>query len=837
MKASLQKIYNIFKLEAANGFDNRAVIGGLDRICNTWEAEARDDKLPEELLVIIATNLRDYPHLSTGSRKDVLEGLWRRIQKETGINLELDFSKVKEFKPASQDKPHQKAGTISSGKIVPKKSTLQSSEKPISLSTPNELITALDAPVNVLAGVGERHAQTLAKLGIRTLRNLLYFFPRRYDDYSQLKPINRLNYGDEVTIIGTLDSLGHRRVREGKTELIEAILNDGTGALRITWFNQPWIAKRLQVGTQYAISGKIDQYLGRLHISNPEPEPIDQQMLTSGRIVPVYPLTEQITQRWLRKLIHQVVNYWALRIQDHLPDTIRNNENLLHLSDALQQIHYPDNFEKLKAARNRLAFDELFLLAFGILQQKKHWQNRSGRIFVPPTGWIDSIKKLLPYSLTNAQNRTLDEILQDFGSGHPMNRLLQGDVGSGKTIIAAIASILVCQQNAQVALMAPTSILAEQHYQYLRHLIANIRAAIIETPPEFVLREENIALLIGSTTEGEKQKIREKLINGEIKLLIGTHALIESPINFSDLQLVIIDEQHRFGVSQRSTLREKGENPHLLVMTATPIPRSLALTIYGDLDLSIIDELPPNRQVVSTYILKPGDRERAYNLIRREVEEGKQAFIIYPLVEEKETSEAKAAVEEYQRLKNEIFPHLQIGLLHGRMTPDDKEIIMECFRNGEFSILVSTTVVEVGVDIPNASVMLIEGANRFGLAQLHQLRGRVGRGGAKAYCLLIPQDFLDSENERLSVMASTNDGFILAQQDLEQRGPGQFLGLRQAGFSELKFANLMDILLIEKARKQAQELLANDPDLSQNQYKHLGQELASFWDGGKGDIS
>jgi ATP-dependent DNA helicase RecG len=422
-----------------------------------------------------------------------------------------------------------------------------------------------------------------------------------------------------------------------------------------------------------------------------------------------------------------------------------------------------------------------------------------------------------------------------------MNRLLQGDVGSGKTIVAALAIAMVSHEGAQAALMAPTSILAEQHYKNLLQLLAaQPQAAGIDDPPGAsspIPDESQIRLMIGATPEAEKRLIRSGLSDGSIKLVIGTHALIEDPVTFSNLELVIVDEQHRFGVEQRAALRAKGQSPHLLVMTATPIPRSLALTIYGDLDLSIMDEMPPGRQPVGTFVLTPRERERAYALIRSQVEQGRQAFIVYPLVEENEDSTTRAAVDEQARLQKEVFPHLKLGLLHGRMRPEDKDQAMTDFRNGDYHILVSTTVIEVGVDVPNATVMLIEGANRFGLAQLHQLRGRVGRGADKSFCLLIPDKADEAENERLQVMASTNDGFILAERDLEQRGPGQFLGTRQAGYAEFQFASLSDIRLIEKSRRLAQALFEQDPDLGRPEHQLLALAYQRAWGGGRGDIS
>jgi ATP-dependent DNA helicase RecG len=627
----------------------------------------------------------------------------------------------------------------------------------------------------------------------------------------------------------------------GKLQRVEAIVTDGTGTLRVSWFNQVWIARRLNTGAHISLSGKVSQYLGRPVMDNPSWEPLEQQQLSTNRIVPVYALTAQITQRWLRRLINQVITYWAPRLPDPLPVELRRSAEIVDLHTAISQAHFPDSWEQLKTAQDRLAFDEIFLLQLGVLSQRRAWQDRTAKTFTFEPEWLDEQLGRLPYSLTGAQQKAIQDISHDLASGRPMNRLLQGDVGSGKTVVAALAIAMVTRDGSQAALMAPTSILAEQHYKSLVKLLAaQPQAAGIDDPiagPTDTLHEEQVRLMVGATPEAEKQEIRSGLADGSIKLVIGTHALIEDPVIFKDLELVVIDEQHRFGVDQRAALRSKGSSPHLLVMTATPIPRSLALTIYGDLDLSIMDEMPPGRQPVGTFVVPPRERERAYALIRNQVEQGRQAFIVYPLVEENDDSPAKAAVDEQIRLQNEIFSHLKLGLLHGRMRPDEKDQVMTDFHNGVFHILVSTTVIEVGVDVPNATVMLIEGANRFGLAQLHQLRGRVGRGADKAFCLLIPDQADEAENERLQVMTSTNDGFVLAERDLEQRGPGQFLGTRQAGYAAFQFASLTDIRLIEKARRFSQQLFEQDPGLVQPQHQLLAVAYQRAWGDSRGDIS
>ena len=856
MKPSLLKLHKFFKLEIERSYDNRAVVGGLQKMLEPWQAEAQTDNLPPELVQAVLSRLRDYANLSPHSRAEIIEGLWRRLQRETSEQLPgLPFGKpiapaaekAPPAQPAARKTPPRQAAapvqTPPEGAATPPPAPVA---RPAAQTAPQpvEQPAALSAPTTVLPGVGPRHAQTLTRLGLHTLGDMLYNLPRRYDDYTQLKPINRLAYGDEVTIIGILQSVSNRVLRSGRLQVVEAVVSDGSGALRVSWWNQPWIGKRLQEGTPIVLSGKLDQYLGRLTMNNPEWEPLEQQNLHTNRIVPVYPLTANITQRWLRRLMYEVVTYWAPRLVDPLPAALRQSAQLVELSTAIQQAHFPISSAALQSARQRIAFDEIFLLQLGVLQQKRLWQNRTARQFSAPAEWVENQVARLPFPLTGAQRQALADVQHDLSTGQPMNRLLQGDVGSGKTVIAALAIAIIAQAGSQSVVMAPTSILAEQHYASLLRLLADPAADDVAAPDApgapggaAPLLPEQVRLLVGATPEAEKELIRSGLAAGEIKLVIGTHALLEDPVVFADLQFIVVDEQHRFGVEQRAILRQKGDNPHLLVMTATPIPRSLALTIYGDLDLSVMDEMPPGRQPVETSVLVPRERERAYAFIRSQLVHGHQAFIIYPLVEETENSPTLAAVEEHNRLQQAIFPKHRLGLLHGRLRPDEKEAVMARFRDGEDHILVSTSVVEVGVDIPNATVMLIEGANRFGLAQLHQFRGRVGRGSAQSYCLLIPDTPDAVENERLTAMTQTTDGFALAELDLQQRGPGDFLGTRQAGFAGLHLANLANIQLIDTARRHALQLFETDPDLQQPQHALLAAALKRFWQEGQGDIS
>jgi ATP-dependent DNA helicase RecG len=844
MQPSLEKLRKFFRLEHENGYSNSAIIGGLAKMLDYWEGEARADSIQEEVIQAVVQRLRSYEGLSQQSRADALKGLWKRIgetypeaqQKPRGVPnrrpsvAESVAANVKEQQmPAPPPPP-----TEFSQPETQKQERYQRPAPPTrSETTPGAKTSAtpaaLEAKLTVLQGIGPRHAETLSKLGMQTLGDMLYYYPRRYDDYSQLKPIKDLFYGEQVTVIGTIQSVQTRPIRGGKASIIEVIISDGTAGLRLSFFNQPWLSNRFKQGDAISVSGKVDQYLGRLVMNSPDWEPVEVESLHTNRIVPVYSLTERITQKWLRNVMKQVVEYWAPKVVDALPESVRSSARVVTLPEALMQVHFPDSQERLKAARERLAFDEIFYLQMGVLRQKIDWKSVEAKRFPVADDWLEARLKSLPFTLTSAQQNALKDIRADLDSGKPMNRLLQGDVGSGKTVVAALAAGIIAMNGAQAAIMAPTSILAEQHYRNFTRLL---------TGENGILQGAQIRLLVGDTPEPEKEVIRMGLADGSIKIVIGTHAIIEEPVAIHELQFAVIDEQHRFGVEQRAALRTKGTNPHLLVMTATPIPRSLALTLYGDLDLSIIDEMPAGRIPVNTYVLRPQERERAFTLLRGQIKDKKQAFIIYPLIEESDKIEARAAVDDYETLSKEVFPDLKLGLLHGRMRPGEKDETMLKFRDRKYDILVSTTVIEVGVDVPNATVMLIEGADRFGLAQLHQLRGRVGRGSDQSYCLLIPTHEDAAENERLQAMSDSNDGFVLAEKDLQQRGPGEFLGTRQSGYSSgLHMASITDVKLIEKARVQAQKLFERDPYLNQPEHALLAEAFGRFWGDGKGDVS
>jgi ATP-dependent DNA helicase RecG len=698
--------------------------------------------------------------------------------------------------------------------------------KPLRAEQPVNPNAGLDAPLTVLKGIGPETAKDFARLGLETLRDLLMHFPRRYDDYSRMKTINRLVLGEECTVIGTILQAQLRPMRNRSGKMLKVIIGDPTGELEVTFFNQEFLARTLTPGRQIVISGRIDQYLGKLTIVPDEWEDLDRDLLSTGRIVPVYRSTAGIKQKTLRRLTVQMAQYWAPRQPDPLPADVIERAGLMKYGDALAQIHFPDNQERLAAAQHRLAFDELLMVQLGVMRQRRQWQSHAGTPLPASDEWLAGFLASLPYPLTGAQRRAVNEVRADMARDVPMNRLLQGDVGAGKTAVAAVAMAMAVQSGAQAALMAPTSILAEQHFRTLSALLA----PALGDPGA-------IRLLQGSTSGFEKAAIYEGLQSGAIRVVVGTHALIEDPVEFARLGLVVVDEQHRFGVAQRAALRGKGASPHLLVMTATPIPRSLALTVYGDLDLSVLDEMPPGRQPIQTYLMQAQERERGYAYIRSQLQKGRQAFIIFPLVEESEKIDAKAAVEEHARLQREAFADFRLGLLHGRLKPGDKEAVMSSFRAGEFDVLVSTSVVEVGVDVPNATVMLIEGANRFGLAQLHQFRGRVGRGEHASFCLLVSDTSNGHTDERLKAMVESQDGFYLAQKDLDLRGPGDFLGTRQSGLSGLNMARLSDLVTIEKARREATAIFERDADLRAPEHEALARKLEAFWTVGAADAS
>ncbi len=825
MPSPVQNLRKFLNLEIKRNFDNRAIVGGLDKINPVWRQDAQLYGVSSEMKDEISNRLLAYSDLPIEDRSQSISDMLKLLDEIPG-GLSPSAEQIQKPSVELPDRQKSQLQAEVSGSIAPE----FSQQKSLVFNTSMHG-AGLDAPLTVVQGVGPAKASMFKSMGLNTLEDLLYFFPRRYDDYTQLKPINRLTVKENVTIIATVQSGAAFKRGKPPRDITEIIVSDGTSPLRLIWWNQTWPLRTYRPGMQVVIAGRVDLFLGRFVISNPDIEQIEQEHLHTNRIVPVYPLTSGLTQKSMRRMMFDTITFWAPRVQEYLPAKVKDSTGVTDLANALLQIHFPENFDDLQIARDRLAFDEIFLLQIGVLQQKRAWQELTSERFTLPQERVNGIIETLPFGLTSAQTKVIEQIIRDLNSTHPMNRLLQGDVGSGKTVVAGLAAAILAENGAQSALLAPTSILASQHYKTLTHLFSSNENAV------FPFRQKEIRLLIGDTPDAEKVEIRELLAEGKIKLLIGTHALLEEPVIFKNLHLAVIDEQHRFGVEQRAILRSKGKNPHLLVMTATPIPRSLALTVYGDLDVSILDEMPVGRKPVETRIIYPLEREGVYSFIRKEVENGRQAFIVYPLIDQGDNESFLSAVNEYERLQKEIFPDLHLGLLHGRLRTDEKDSVMDNFRRNETSILVTTTVIEVGVDVPNATIMMIEGANRFGLAQLHQLRGRVGRGTESSYCLLLPDTEDEIENQRLSVMVSTNDGFVLAEKDLEQRGPGEFLGTRQSGYTPLRMANLTDIHLVEKARSEALSLFEIDPELTDPALVPLLHKVQSFWSPGKSDIS
>ncbi len=847
MPTPFDTLRKILQNESSRGYDNKGMIGGLDKYAPVLEQQARAAGADPALLDEIIGLMKNYGSLAPENRPDAVKALLAQLPQPAPPPIrtaprtqEREREKVLPATPVGiTEKKAEPPTPVSAPSPAPRprpesrpapRPPRRPSTAPIKRPPlpPEPTGVGLDAPLTVLQGIGPKQAENLSRLGLQTLRDTLTFFPRRYVDYSHLKTINRLEYGEEVTIIANVQNTFLRRIKGGQSSMVQTVLEDGTGEIQVTWFNQPWLREKLVAGKQVQVSGRVDQYLGHLTLRSPEWETLDRESLNTGRIVPVYPLTQGITPNTMRRWMYEAVGYTAPRVADPLPQDIRARAALMPYAEALLQIHFPDNQELLTAARKRIAFDELLLMQLGIRRQRADWQSAAGQPLVAADGSLEALIASLPYALTNAQQRALADIRSDVAKSVPMNRLLQGDVGSGKTVVAALTMAIAIQSGAQAALMAPTSILAEQHYRTIKSQIPN---------PKF-----QIALLLGATADSEKQIIYDGLRAGSIHVVIGTHALIQDRVEFANLGLVVMDEQHRFGVAQRAKLRSKGAAgaPHVLVMTATPIPRTLALTIYGDLDLSVIDEMPPGRLPVDTRIIYVNERERAYAFLRTQHQQGRQSFIICPLVEESDKIEAKAAVEEHARLQKQVFPDLRLGLLHGRMKPEEKDAAMADFRDGKTDILVSTSVVEVGVDVPNASAVLIEGANRFGLAQLHQFRGRVGRSQHQSYCLLASDLGASGDGDlRLKAMESTHDGFVLAERDLELRGPGEFLGTAQAGYGELRMAKLTDVPLIDLARREAESLFAADPTLAKPEHALLSEKMSDFWKAfeGAGDVS
>lgn len=743
--------------------------------------------------------------------------------------------------------------TKTPAKRAPKRSDKALHEGPITLNS----------PLKVVPGITPSIARAFGRLGVKTIRDMLYHYPFRYDNFSKRTTIDDVRPGDVVSIVARVIDSKTFTMRNGNMGL-NVNVEDATGMLKLVFFGQRWLIKQLQPGMSIMVSGKIEVFGGIRQMNSPKWQPYtppivaevddtqiigDDELIHVGRMVPIHSLTTGLADRGARTIIKHIVDTYADQLADPLPNRVRQRAGLIDLVSAIKQIHFPRSEDDVVAAKKRLGFDEFLTIQLGVLQRRVSWQSEPGYAMPYNDQAHAALLAALPFALTNAQNRALGEIFGDISSAIPMARLLQGDVGSGKTAVAAAAALQAIANGYQAAIMAPTEILAEQHYRGLSALLGPInvrrsnewqktidddrRARLAEI--QLLLGMDpnrsdgvRIALLTGSLSTKERRRVLEGVARGEVDLVVGTHALISEGVQYLKLGFVVIDEQHRFGVEQRQRLKDKGHNPHMLVMTATPIPRTLTMTIYSDLDVSILDELPPGRQQIATKRITNAERTKAYNHIRKQVAAGRQIFVICPLVEESDKSDLPSAEEMYAKLQSEVFSDLRVSLIHGKMNAKDKDAIMVAFRNHEADILVATAVIEVGIDIPNASTIMIEGADRFGLAQLHQFRGRVGRGQHKSYCILVSDSDSETTTKRLEAMVATSDGFILAEKDLEIRGPGEFFGTRQSGTPDLKIAQLTDTRLLQAAQLEARTILREDPQLTHIEHALLRAQVEDF---------
>jgi ATP-dependent DNA helicase RecG len=804
--------------EARRSFDDGAVKGGLDRLLTRLYDERRlppGDPLTRAVGDLARTS---YGSLPAAGRAHWVQTLSSLIQRTRGVPERPQRAKSQSRAPAPVPPARRPSQTVAS--------------------------RSLEDPVTALSSVNSRMATKLNTLGVSTVRDLLYHFPHRYDDFSSFRPIAQLIPGEQQTLVATVWSSAEKQLgrRQRATELI---VGDQTGNLRVVFFNQPYLSTQFHTGEAIVLSGKVTVFQHQPQMDSPEWELLDaselERAIHTGRLVPVYPLTTGLSARTLRRATREAIDAAVDQFEESLPPPVRERNHLMPLKDAVRQIHFPDSKATAEAARRRLAFEELLSLQLAVLDERKKRQEGG---YAPPlpleqttrSGFLAS----LPFALTGAQTRVSAELAADLAAERPMARLLQGDVGSGKTVVAALALLAAVSHGMQGVLMAPTEILAEQHYQTLCRLFGaspDLTGPTYRADPEYLGRPLRIGLLHGGMNARAKAAAQQALAGGEIEIAVGTQALIQEGIRIPRLALAVVDEQHRFGVMQRAALREKGLHAHLLVMTATPIPRTLALTLYGDLEVSVLDEMPPGRKPVTTRNVDPQERDFAYRFVRAEIDAGHQAFVICPLVEESENLEARAAVDEFERLRGlDIFAGVEIGLLHGRMKPAEKEAVMRDFAERRTQILVSTAVVEVGIDVPNASVIMIEGADRFGLAQLHQFRGRVGRGAAKSYCLLLTDSPSAEANERLKLMERTQDGFELAEADLRLRGPGEYFGTRQSGLPDLRIARLTDVPMLNETRIEAAQVLESSPGLDGEAWRLLSAQVERIKSGG-GELS
>jgi ATP-dependent DNA helicase RecG len=680
---------------------------------------------------------------------------------------------------------------------------------------------SLTTPVRYFKGVGPKRSEILSRIGIHTAEDVLYYLPFRYEDRSDIIAIKDLKTGESQTVRGDIVNTTTRLTKAGG-RVFQAAITDRTGTIHAVWFNQPYLKDYLQKGQNVILYGKVERY-DKLQIMQPEYEILEEAEIDSlniGRIVPIYPLTEGITERYLRNLADEAISRYVRQLKEVLPTYLLAREKLVDIKFAIKNIHFPTAFENLEKAYRRIVFEEFLMLQLALAIKKREMKEDAGLRHKVAGELIGQLKNTFSFELTDAQKNVIKEIERDMSSAKPMNRLLEGDVGSGKTIVAAHAIFLTVHNGFQAVMMAPTEVLARQHFIVFSEI--------------FMPLGINVGLLVGGLGEKARAEVYADIKSGKIDVIVGTHAIIQESVEFAKLGIAVIDEQHKFGVTQRAVLKQKGYRPHVLVMTATPIPRTLALTVYGDLDVSIISEMPKGRIPIATYWVEEEKRSDVYNFIKEELDKGRQAYVVCPLIGRGPASciRAPGAVETFEKFKNDIFLNHTVGLLHGRMGADEKDSVMSDFKKRKIDVLVSTVVIEVGIDVPNASVMLVESADRFGLSQLHQLRGRVGRGKHESYCILLADPKTDEAKRRLQTIEKTLDGFEIAEEDLDMRGPGEFFGTRQHGLPEIRFGNILkDFDIMEAARKEAFNIIAKDPDLSEEHHRLLKNRLSARFKG------
>jgi len=788
-EAAIDNLRKVLELERGKGFADSAVMGGLDAYLRRF---SQGQVLPSNQQLTAAIGslpAGGYASLPSSERRRWLEGL-----------LAIMDDRSASAQPSPRVRPKPVASSA-----PPPAASAKKRARPVAARRAVQTVgqASLDSSITALRGVSRATESRFARLGVETIRDLLFHFPYRYNDFANIRSISQLVVGEEQTVLATVWSAAETRV---------------------------------------ALSGKVSVYRGQRQMESPEYELLaSDDLIHTARLVPVYPLTGGLSPRIVRRLARETLDNFADSVPDPMPPELKERLRLWSLPYALRQMHYPDSLETAQMARRCLAFQELLVIQLGVLERRRAWQE-SGRAYPLALSQeaLDGFLAAFPFTLTEAQRRVIGEIAADISREVPMSRLLQGDVGSGKTAVATVGLLAAVASGCQGAMMAPTEILAEQHYRTICALLGDGRDSILDGGmfrPPYVEKPLRVVLLIGSLRGREKAAVQEAIARGEVDIAIGTHALIQAEVAFPRLGLVVVDEQHRFGVMQRAALRAKGLSPHVLVMTATPIPRTLALTVYGDLDISLIDEMPPGRKVVKTIRALPHERDEVHGFVREEVAKGRQAYIICPLVEESEAIAAKAAVQEYEQLARDVFPDLRLGLVHGRLPSAEREAEMRAFRDGDLDVLVATAVVEVGIDVANATIMLVEGADRFGLAQLHQFRGRVGRGEHQSYCILLSENPSEEAQERLGLMETIYDGFRLAEEDLRLRGPGEYFGTRQTGMPDLKVARLSDIDLIERARAEAARLLEADASLARPEHRLLERQVSHLWERVTAEVS